>query len=317
MASKLSRALANIFLSVVCCASVALCCISMSGFFGQMHWLPELFSHLRVLYVVAFLVALLIFAIARRWKSLSVLAVFAFINLVPVVQLYMPAAQAVGSVKQELTLLQFNLWGGRNSHYDEVVQLVKDKSPDVIGFSEITKKWDAQLSSRLSEYPYRVVEPHHGGIAIYSRYPLRGAQVMYTGKIRRPRIKATLEMPGGDIALIMAHTVIPHDKSGLRNPEMKTLATEARSATQPVILMGDLNCSPWSFYFSQLLRDGNLQDSEQGFGFQPTWTAHILPFVTIDHCLTSSQFATLERQPGPNVGSDHLPLLVKLALHEQ
>ncbi len=317
MASGLSRALANIFLFVVCCASVALCCISMSGFFGQVHWLPELFSHLRVLYAVAFLVALLIFAVAKRWKSLSVLAVFAFINLVPVVQLYMPAAQAAGSVKQELTLLQFNLWGGRNSHYDEVVQLVKDKSPDVIGFSEITKKWDAQLSSRLSEYPYRVVEPHHGGIAIYSRYPLRGAQVMYTGKIRRPRIKATLEMPGGDIALIMAHTVIPHDKSGLRNPEMKTLATEARSATQPVILMGDLNCSPWSFYFSQLLRDGNLQDSEQGFGFQPTWTTHIFPFVTIDHCLISDQFATLQRQSGPNIGSDHLPLLVKLALHEQ
>ncbi len=317
MASKLSSALLSIFLFFVCAASVLLCCISMSGFFGQLHWLPELFSHLRVLYAVAFLVALLIFAAAKRWKSLAVLAVFAVINFIPIAQLYIPAAQASGSVKQELTVLQFNLWGGRNSHYDEVVQLVKEKSPDVIGFSEITKKWDTQLSSQLSDYPYRVVEPHYGGIAIYSRYPLRGAQVMSTGKIRRPRIKTTLQLPGEDITLIMAHTVIPHDKSGLRNPELETLAAEARDATKPVILIGDLNCSPWSFYFSQLLHDGNLRDSEQGFGVQPTWTTHVFPFVTIDHCLISDQFATLQRQPGPNIGSDHLPLLVKLALHEQ
>lgn len=286
----------------------------MSGFFGQVHWLPELFSHLRLLYAVAFLVALSIFVIARRWKSFAVLAVFALINLIPIVQLYIPPVQASGPVKRELTIIQINLWGGRNDHYDDVVQFVKEKSPDLIGFSEITREWDAQLGKRLPEYPYRVVEPRYGGIAIYSRYPLGGAQVLYTGKIHRPRIKATLELPGDNVSLIMAHTVIPNDESGLRNPEMRTLASEARAATRPVILMGDLNCSPWSFYFSQLLRDGNLQDSEQGFGVQPTWTTHVFPCITIDHCLTSSEFATLERQPGPNVGSDHLPLWVKLAL---
>lgn len=314
MTSKLSSIIGNFILFVVGIASIALCGVSVAGFFGQVHALAELASHLRLVYAAAFLAALLVFAIARRWKTFAVLALFCVINLIPIAQLYIPPAQPAGSVKHELTLLQINLWGGRNSHYDEVAQLIKEKSPDLIGFSEITKVWDAQLSRKLTGYPYRVVEPHYGGIAIYSRYPLRDPKVMYTGKIRRPRIKTTLELPGDNVTLIMAHTVIPMDKSGLRNPEMKTLASEARSATLPVIVMGDLNCSPWSFYFSQLLRDGNLRDSEQGFGVQPTWTTHIYPLITIDHCLISNQFATLARQPGPNVGSDHLPLLVKLAL---
>jgi endonuclease/exonuclease/phosphatase (EEP) superfamily protein YafD len=97
------------------------------------------------------------------------------------------------------------------------------------------------------------------------------------------------------------------------------LAQEARQAGSkgPVILFGDLNCSPWSYFFDKLLTEGDLSDSEQGFGAQASWCAWlIVPPIPIDHCLVSKNISVEARETLPEVGSDHLPVLVKLKLSQ-
>ena len=79
--------------------------------------------------------------------------------------------------------------------------------------------------------------------------------------------------------------------------------------------MGDLNVSPWSAEFRQLLKDSQLRDSTKGFGLQPTWPTHVrLMQIPIDHLLYSSDIKIIDRRVGPNIGSDHYPLIVDLQI---
>ena len=81
-----------------------------------------------------------------------------------------------------------------------------------------------------------------------------------------------------------------------------------------VIAIGDLNSTSWSGRFRQFQADSHLVNSQLGFGLQTSWPAKLpsLFRLPIDHCLHSKSIRTVERVIGSDIGSDHLPLLVKL-----
>jgi endonuclease/exonuclease/phosphatase (EEP) superfamily protein YafD len=63
------------------------------------------------------------------------------------------------------------------------------------------------------------------------------------------------------------------------------------------------------------METGKLIDSERGFGFCPTWPSiRLFPRMTIDHCLVNVDFRVLDRKVERDIGSDHLPVFVRLAL---
>ena len=78
--------------------------------------------------------------------------------------------------------------------------------------------------------------------------------------------------------------------------------------------VGDLNVTPWSWPFRNLLTKGETRNSQIGFGLQPTFAATSFAFlrVPIDHLLHSDALLIRDRRLGPSLGSDHFPLLVNL-----
>jgi endonuclease/exonuclease/phosphatase (EEP) superfamily protein YafD len=95
---------------------------------------------------------------------------------------------------------------------------------------------------------------------------------------------------------------------------------------QHLIVVGDLNTSPWSAEFMTLTKKTGLRDSQLGYGLQPSWPM-LLPYfgvntqpnlltqllqVPIDHVLVSEQIQVFSRHTGPFIGSDHLPVTVEL-----
>ena len=81
------------------------------------------------------------------------------------------------------------------------------------------------------------------------------------------------------------------------------------------MVLGDLNATAWCYAFRRFLRETGLKDSARGWGYQATWPTGFLPLrIPIDHCLLSPDLKVLNRRIGPNVGSDHFPLTVELAL---
>jgi endonuclease/exonuclease/phosphatase (EEP) superfamily protein YafD len=282
------------------------------SFFPNKFYVAEVLSHCRLIFIPVLLCILCAVAAFRsRWIATSCLLALLF-NVLPVLALYMPVSESLPAERMApLTLVVANLWGGKNKRYDLAAKTILNENPQIICISEITPIWQKQLNTRFANYPYRIVEPHLGGVAIYSKMPLTKSKVFYVGAIHRPGIIAHVNWNGKDVCLINVHTVTPF-KFAQRNEELDDMAERAAAGGDSVILAGDLNCSPWSSYFDELQRKGRLVDTEQGFGATPSWSTHYLtPLIPIDHCLTRG-FRCTDRRVLGRLGSDHLPLLVRL-----
>ncbi len=97
------------------------------------------------------------------------------------------------------------------------------------------------------------------------------------GKSFHPRVIATLELDKGLVNVVIAHPTTPQSEGGFveRNREFDLLKKEIKDLPAPKILVGDLNCGPWSPAFANLISSTDLVDSEQGLGPQPSWPARV------------------------------------------
>lgn len=302
--------------------SIALLAISIAAYCSSGNQTLELLSHFRILFA-ALSAVLLLATLPLKNKKAIILAAMAFwVNIAAIAPLYLPAQRESQSSPaaedmHRLKIMQFNLWGGKNKKYFAVAQTIIQTNPDVIGFSEITPTWLIALKAGLANYPYMIADTTGGGIAIFSRLPLESKEIRYYSPLKRPRAIAKVKLAGGQFTLIFAHPFIPLKHTAMRNEEFAIYAKEAVEASKsgPVILAGDLNCTPFSSDFSKLLNDSHLVDTEQGFGPQPSWSTHQkITLFPIDHCLVSKDVVTLKRYIGEEIGSDHLPVVVELEM---
>jgi len=292
--------------------------ISVAGFFDRYSFICQLCSHLRMIWLWLSLALVLILYMVRCKKLALACIGLCIINYCQAFLLYFPAADNPSKYNLRLIgLLEMNVWGGRNRDYGRALKAIRENDPDIVGVSEVTQGWINALRAALPDYPYVIADPHYGGVALFSRFPLVDGQIKHFGKIMRPRIQTNVQVGDQEITLIFMHTVTPVKNAGLsfRNRELVQIAQDARAGSNPVIVAGDMNCSPWSSYFSDFVGDANLHDTEQGFGPQCSWNAwYPVPFIPIDHCFISDHFVTLQRHVCSRTGSDHLPVYVQLGL---
>ena len=298
----------------------AFCLATLAGYFGQLHMALELLSHFRLQYCYIALAFSILFVLRKDFTHLTIALCILTLNFAAVYPYYktdprISEEPVTVSTQAGLKILQINVQGGLNIQVPRTIKLIEETAPDIVGLSEITPNWRIVLNRQLKGYPYRVVEPRHGGIGFYSKVPLTDFEIKYTGKIKRPRILAHIKRNGyEDTLLVLAHTVIPISYGNMRNIELNAIANDIKEHKGPAIIFGDLNTTSWSYYFQKLLKETKSQDSQVGFGIVPTWSAtRRPPLITIDHLLATADFNIMDRKTLKSVGSDHFPVLVKLA----
>jgi len=75
------------------------------------------------------------------------------------------------------------------------------------------------------------------------------------------------------------------------------------------LLIGDLNLTPFSPYFSDLLTQTGMEDARRVYGYHGTWPTWMLPLqIAIDHCIAEPGLGVTRVARGPAIGSDHYPL---------
>jgi endonuclease/exonuclease/phosphatase (EEP) superfamily protein YafD len=156
------------------------------------------------------------------------------------------------------------------------------------------------------------------GIGLFSRLPLAESEVTYIGSTKVPSILATVSTGKTNLRVIATHPLPPanRDYSDRRNEQLDLLPDYVRSSL-PVLLLGDLNVTPWNYHFRRLLNRTRLMDSSHGYGVQPTWpNFNPLLRIPIDHCLHSSDIAIVDREVGKDVSSDHYPVIVDFVIGE-
>jgi len=267
---------------------------------------------------------LLVFAsllvLLRKRAASVVFGVCALLNLIQLWPQLWPVRVSKTNGDAPLTALLVNV-RTENREFAKVRNLAIAKKADVVVFEEVNNEWMSELNSLSSHFTNFVAEAREDnfGIALFSRLPLRDARVEHFGDAEVPSIVAHVLTPAGEVLLVATHPLPPvgAERFNLRNGQLQAVAEYVKSVPGPAIVLGDLNVSPWSYYFKRFAREAGLVDTTRGHGFQPTWPA-MLPLlaVPIDHCLCSDSILVLARETGPHIGSDHYPLTIRLRIHQ-
>jgi len=285
-------------------------------------WIAELACHFRPQYVVLSLVtAVAGFVLGRRRLAVAALAIMV-LNLWAAGAYLAPwfkPSSAGARAADDVTLVSLNLLH-RNHDHARVLAYLEQASPDVLVLAELTPRWRAALSDYLATYPFTLAADKRGpwGLGVYSRFPFADARADDLGVTGSVNVAAVLDLPRGRVRLVAAHLVSPTrpGRANWRNQQLQRLAGLLRSSPEamPRLLIGDLNVTPFSPYFEDLLRSTGMRDARRPQGFQVTWPSWVPAFgVMIDHCIVDPTFPVSSVERGPAVGSDHYPLVVRLS----
>jgi endonuclease/exonuclease/phosphatase (EEP) superfamily protein YafD len=290
------------------------------GFLGAWHWVLDLFSHFRIQYFwVLLAVGAYMFLLRRRAWAVTSLALAA-VNAALILPFYLsrPAPLNHGTGPLRVMLVNVNYQTGSPQ---KVLDTIRAHDPDFIVLQEITHAWFSAVAPALSNgYPHceRELREDPFGIGLWSKHPFTGTVLFFGDDYAIPSIVADITTPHGNLAVIATHPLPPigGEYSSARDTQLAQLARRARGPDAPLLLIGDLNATPWCAAFRSLLRDSGLRNSAQGRGLFPTWPAPFPAFlrIPIDHILHTPDIEILSRQTGPRVRSDHLPVIVGFRL---
>jgi endonuclease/exonuclease/phosphatase (EEP) superfamily protein YafD len=297
-------------------AAIVTILFSVVTIFDFAHRNIELFSHFRLQYLAVSLLLLIAFAILRSPVYAVLLLATTVFNATYVLPWYFGGV-AVESAAT-LKLLHANVFS-RNDEYERLFDLIEAEKPDVIFLQEVTENWRDAAANLHSDYPYRHVEAREDnfGIAIFSRLPLDSVTHIDSPPLSYPTIVATMTVNGESLTLINTHPMIPLTRSfyEARNHQIQSIADLVNKSIGSMILIGDFNTSPWARPYRELEERTGLRNTRRGFGIRPTWPTFMpLAMIPIDHALVSDNIGVIDTRTGPRIGSDHLPLILTVAL---
>jgi endonuclease/exonuclease/phosphatase (EEP) superfamily protein YafD len=288
------------------------------GFCGRLGWLFDLFSHFRVQYCLGLLGAALLLFISRQRKVAACYGVFALANLVVILPLYIDDRVETANHESVLRAMLINV-NTESGNPALVAKTLSESSPQILVLEEINSRWLIELDEALRAFPHSCVSPREDnfGIGLFCKFPLSDATVVEIGEAQVPSIIATVKIGTTTLRVVATHPPPPAGRrySRWRNSQLAMIPDHIPHDGSATLVLGDLNVSPWSHHFKQLLMRTGLRDSSKGRGVQPTWPAgNPVLSIPIDHCLHSDEVKILRKHVGPNVGSDHYPVIVDIAV---
>jgi len=270
----------------------------------------------------------------RRWRWLGPLAASALILGGPLMGLCVPWAMLSRSDGPRLRVLSCNVKG--HCRGNAVLNaLVRQASPDLVAlqgcWGEVRVEWP----------PGWHVE-RQGEMLIASRFPLYNAQSVLGRHPphRWPRVSlldCVVDWPSGPFRFVSVHLPSPHhgisqvldretvidpsrrdaldDAVAVRRQASEEASNWASGLSEPLVLAGDFNMPVESPIYRNCWARFSNAFSRSGFGFGYTeWpTVGAWRFgIRIDHVLTGRGWRARRSWVGPDVGSDHLPLVCDL-----
>ncbi len=290
-----------------------------ASYFGALDWRFELASHFKPQYLFVSLAFGLGFAALKQWRWLIAASLCALISGFSVVPWHFSSSLAQASKPDhKIRLLLSNVLFS-NFRHDAFIDLARTEDPDLVFVQEATPTWAKTLEKLRGQYPHGVVlaAEGSGGIAALSRLPLLRAGDAGIGDYNGPSLEIRLNVGGQLVHIFSAHTLPPTGKVNLqrRNEQLNVIAERLNDLPNPNIVIGDLNTTMWSPYYKRFVERTGLVNAREGFGVLPTWPTWLpMMKIPIDHCLVSRDIRVVDVRTGPHIGSDHLPLIVDLAV---
>jgi endonuclease/exonuclease/phosphatase family metal-dependent hydrolase len=237
----------------------------------------------------------------------------------------------------QFTVLTYNVGNGRAAPA-RLTAMLRASGSDIVALQELSNLQAAAIENTLTDaFPHRAVFPGgFAGKAVLSRFPILRMEQLHLSDVR-PDLLAALDVGGRELTVISAHPPPPL-------PSLRGMRFDANTAAQirslagasheraPAILLGDFNLTD-SLAEYAYLRSTGLQDafgvSGKGRGYtlprrMGPWKRNLwlngllrwipmLPVARVDYIWYTGHLESLESWVGSDAGSDHMPVLAKMA----
>jgi endonuclease/exonuclease/phosphatase (EEP) superfamily protein YafD len=263
------------------------------------------------------------------WVDLAAAIIFLF----PLMGFCIPWRTAGGrGGGTAIRVLNFNT-SGKLTKPDALLRVIDEAKPDIIALQEAPAQNDA-LTLGLRERGWHIAEKP-AGLYFASRFPILSQEYVSTvEKWRHLAAFFVLETPGGKINFVNLHLETPrhgidslidrrHFETGpataniaRRRMESEQISRKAASLPGPVAIAGDFNLVADSTIFRECWSGYSDAFAAAGFGFGNTKFTRRWG-VRIDHLLMDGHFRAQSCRVGPDLGSDHRPLISEIELKQR
>jgi endonuclease/exonuclease/phosphatase (EEP) superfamily protein YafD len=227
------------------------------------------------------------------------------------------AGQALASGgERDIRLVTFNMQFGNAA---AAARLLLTEDPDIVVLQEVGTGQAATLRARLgARYPHAHVcrVRDNCAAAILAKRPWTAAgQHSWTGTSPETLWVQFDDVEYGRLKVVGVHLALPFRPERQSNHVARLIALRSGVAG-PLIIAGDFNMTPWSYRLQRLLAATGLRRHATFLVSWPTDGQFRLPTPAflIDHVLTTPDIKSVAIRIGPELGSDHLPVIAVLRL---
>ncbi|MEZ6130067.1 MAG: endonuclease/exonuclease/phosphatase family protein [Planctomycetaceae bacterium] len=312
--------------------ALVLCVGSGLTVMARYWWFADLLANLRVQAVMGLGIVSVAAWMQRHWRLLALLCLAAAFHAVYFLPAFEPPSLSteapVITVAPTITVMTANV-NTVNRRYVAIENELTHSGADVIAVIELSPELHEHLSFDFQAlYPFSFVDPQgegNFGIGLYSRLPLEQATIEYYNELSISSISAELQVHGQRLRIIATHPLPPMSSRAYesRNQHLRRLADAVRQSRNdqpdvPVIVMGDLNLTPWSPVFADFETSTDLKSAYRGQGLTPTWYRFSgFPFgLILDHVLATPDVQCSEYKVGSDIGSDHRCVTARFNLRQ-
>jgi endonuclease/exonuclease/phosphatase (EEP) superfamily protein YafD len=284
----------------------------------------DLLTHFAPLWLASGLVSLLLAVLVlRRWRrwtfaALSLIAVISATTLLAVDLRRLPDRYAAADPARTLKIITFNAWT-RNRDIREVARWVAAENPDILVLPEgsglLAEAIRAETGLRVFEGSGAFIatrdKPLDERVAWDARFLAGGSTALSWVVLRGP--------DGAPFTVVGVHCGWPIPARAAWADAQKITALLNTMDRSRTILAGDFNSTQWSFRQRVVDAAFGLERRDRA---HLTWPARLpmfhgirfpWPFLSIDHLYAGGAWRTVSVKRGPEMGSDHYPLVATLA----
>jgi len=297
--------------------------VSAASFLGRLADIFELVSNFRVqLTILAFALALA-FA-ARRMRAAAAVATLLLVaHAVPLWPYATARPPAVAGEGTRLVLMAANLHVAQADmgRFEAQLELVR---PDVVFLVDLPRDIRRRMAAWKERYPWQVYGPRSRrfqAILLMSRVPIVESRLEFDeGPWVEPIIEARVcpdaRAAGACLTLVGVHPANPLKSRVRRDGHLARAVGHADGVDDGrAVLLGDLNVTPWSPSWHDIVGPSRLRDAALGFPLRATWVSRFAPFgLAIDHVLVGPAVAVADFRVGADFGSGHLPVIAEILL---
>ena len=309
-------------------AILACTAITVTGMLAPIYPPADFLNHFRP-FATAGAGVLLVAALALRasglaWGAAMLAGVNALLLGLPLLWSAEPAERAAvgqalaSSDGRDLKIVTFNMaFGDANA----VARFLLQEDPDIVLLQEVGARHAEALRGLLARrYPHgqSCAHLHRCAAAIFAKRGWVATGREGSSEDGPEMIWARFDDPEfGRFRVVGVHLTLPY-RAERQTRQVDRLIALRGTLTEPAILAGDFNMTPWSYRLQRLLATAGLRRHATFLRSWPT-DRHPqfrlpAPAFLIDHVVTTPDIRSVSIRTGPNLGSDHLPVIARLRL---